>query len=200
MLVYEKSGPKGQIEWHRGYEFVSRIRFKSISDPWDFLYLKDLPTAAPYRCMAAKMHALYKISHHGTFAPHLQQLLDRMTGSERPGMQLRIISIKSRRENKIMKNRSKQSSQQHSPQHFSQAALQTTASTTTAAETTAAETTTAEQQLQDPQTQRIPLSQTVPTRSASTSSLFTALSTTARKVSSKVSPRTDSWKAKILPY
>ncbi|CBL41057.1 hypothetical protein CK3_13380 [butyrate-producing bacterium SS3/4] len=20
MLVYEKSGPKGQIEWHRGYE------------------------------------------------------------------------------------------------------------------------------------------------------------------------------------
>ena len=75
-----------------------------------------------------------------------------------------------------------------------------TASTTTAAETTAAETTTAKQQLQDPQTQRIPLSQTVPTRSASTSSLFTALSTTAGKVSSKVSPRTDSWKAKILPY
>ena len=63
MLVYEKSGPKGQIEWHRGYEIrlkdqiLNRYLILGI-----FLYLKDLPTAAPYRCMAAKIHALYKIS------------------------------------------------------------------------------------------------------------------------------------------
>ena len=47
MLVYEKSGPKGQIEWHRGYEIrlkdqiLNRYLILGI-----FLYLKDLPTAA----------------------------------------------------------------------------------------------------------------------------------------------------------
>ena len=76
-------------------KFVSRIRFKSISDPWDFFIPKGPADGSSLQMYGSKNTcSVQDIPHHGTFAPHLQQLLDRMTGSERPGMQLRIISIK----------------------------------------------------------------------------------------------------------
>ena len=77
MLVYEKSGPKGQVEWHRGYE----IRLKhQILNRYLILGIFFIPKG-PADGSSLQMYgskntcSVQDIPHHGTFAPHLQQLL-----------------------------------------------------------------------------------------------------------------------------
>ena len=64
MLVYEKSGPKGQIEWHRGYEI--RLKHQILNR---YLILGIF--------FFTKISTLHRTTSRSpkTFAPHLQQLL-----------------------------------------------------------------------------------------------------------------------------
>lgn len=105
-------------------------------------------------------------------------------------------------ENKIMKNPSKQSSQQPSPQHSLQAALLTQLPPQQLLRQRQPQQQKLPQRQQrlNPQTQQIQLLQTVPTPSASTSSQSTALSTTAAKASLRGLQRTVSLKERTLPY